>query len=131
MRTLQYFFILIAIVGALAFLAPYVDSEPVRVEFDSACESFQGREIEKAGREFFGPLRSHRWRSRSSRRNGSFLHRDNRRYCKATLIEGAKNLQAVALKLKGSAGSFQGPEGKPGLTINFDYYKRGGGVSTD
>ena len=52
-----------------------------------------------------------------------YLHRDNRRYCKATLTEGAKAFRDVALKLKGSAGSFQGPEGKPGLTLNFDYYK--------
>ena len=52
-----------------------------------------------------------------------FLKRDNRRYCKATLVEGGKTYTDVAVKLKGSAGSFQGPDGKPGLTVSFDVFK--------
>ena len=57
-----------------------------------------------------------------------YLKRDQRRYAEATMIEtsqdGKKKIyEKVAVKLKGAAGSFQGPDGKPGLTVNFDKYK--------
>ncbi len=130
MRTLQYFFVLLAIAGALVFLAPYVDSEPVRAEVAPTTKASKASKASKAekqktlGENFWsGPFPSveisfepEEW---------EFLQRDNRRYCKATLVEGTKTYKAVALKLKGSAGSFQGPDGKPGLTINFDIYKGG------
>lgn len=53
------------------------------------------------------------------------LKKDNRRYSECTMIQegGAYRDEHVAVKLKGSAGSFQGPDGKPGLTLNFDKYK--------
>jgi spore coat protein H len=53
------------------------------------------------------------------------LKKDNRRYAECTMIEvgGALRNEHVAVKLKGSAGSFQGQDGKPGLTLNFDKYK--------
>jgi hypothetical protein len=52
------------------------------------------------------------------------LKKDNRRYAEATMKEeGGKVYRKVAVKLKGSAGSFQGPDGKPGLTLNFDKFK--------
>jgi spore coat protein H len=57
-----------------------------------------------------------------------YLKRDQRRYAEAMLIETAPDgtkttYENVAVKLKGAAGSFQGPDQKPGLTINFDKYK--------
>lgn len=53
------------------------------------------------------------------------IKKDNRRYAECTMIEqgGKHRDEHVAVKLKGSAGSFQGPDGKPGLTLNFDKYK--------
>lgn len=53
------------------------------------------------------------------------LKKDGRRYAECTMIEVGNGLrnENVAVKLKGSAGSFQGPDGKPGLTLNFDKYK--------
>jgi hypothetical protein len=53
------------------------------------------------------------------------LKKDNRRYAECTMIQegGTYRDEHVAVKLKGSAGSFQGPDGKPGLTLNFDKYK--------
>lgn len=52
------------------------------------------------------------------------LKKDNRRYAEGTMAEeGGKTYKAVAVKLKGSAGSFQGPDGKPGMTVSFDKYK--------
>ncbi len=53
-----------------------------------------------------------------------FLNRDHRRYAEVTMVEeGGKTYKNVAVKLKGSAGSFQGPDGKPGLTLHFGKYK--------
>jgi spore coat protein H len=53
------------------------------------------------------------------------LKKDNRRYAECMMIdEGGKiRNEHVAVKLKGAAGSFQGPDGKPGLTLSFDKYK--------
>jgi spore coat protein H len=56
------------------------------------------------------------------------IKKDNRRYAEAVMIETSpdgtkKTYKGVAVKLKGAAGSFQGPDGKPGLTLNFDKYK--------
>lgn len=53
-----------------------------------------------------------------------FLKRDHRRYVEGTMTErDGKVSKGVAVKLKGAAGSFQGPEGKPGLTVSFNKYK--------
>ncbi len=57
------------------------------------------------------------------------LKRDNRRYAECEMVEVGvdgkpdKVYRGVAVKLKGSAGSFQGPDGKPGLTISLNKYK--------
>ncbi len=122
MRALQYLFVLFTIALALAVLSPYVASEPVRIEAPAPSKVSKEEKLKKLGESF--------WTNAFPTVEFSFdpeewdyLHRDNRRYCKATLIEGTKVYRDVALKLKGSAGSFQGPEGKPGLTLNFDYYK--------
>jgi hypothetical protein len=57
-----------------------------------------------------------------------YLKRDNRRYAECTVTEtgpdGKKTVyKHTAVKLKGAAGSFQGPDGKPGITISMDEYK--------
>jgi spore coat protein H len=52
------------------------------------------------------------------------LKKDARRYAEASMTEeGGKVYSNVAVKLKGSAGSFQGPDGKPGLTLSLDKFK--------
>jgi spore coat protein H len=58
------------------------------------------------------------------------LKKDHRRYAECTMIEtgpdGKKTTyENLAVKLKGAAGSFQGPDGKPGLTISTDKFKGG------
>ncbi len=57
-----------------------------------------------------------------------FIKRDHRRYSECTITEtapdGKKTIyKHAAAKLKGAAGSFQGPDGKPGLTISLDEFK--------
>ncbi len=52
------------------------------------------------------------------------LKKDHRRYAECVMIEeGGKTYEGVAVKLKGAAGSFQGPDGKPGLTLNLGKFK--------
>ncbi len=56
------------------------------------------------------------------------LKKDNRRYAECTMIETAPDgkkteYKDVAVKLKGSAGSFQGPDQKPGLTVSLHKFK--------
>ena len=57
------------------------------------------------------------------------LQRDERHYAEATLTEttpaGPRLYQKVSVKLKGSAGSFQHIDGKPGLTLNLEKLKGG------
>lgn len=60
--------------------------------------------------------------------NWEYIKRDHRRYAKATMIEtrpdGTKiTHKKVAVKLKGAAGSFRGPDDKPGLTVSLDHFK--------
>jgi hypothetical protein len=57
-----------------------------------------------------------------------YIKRDHRRYAEVTITEtspdGKKTVyEKAAVKLKGAAGSFQGPDGKPGLTVNLDKLK--------
>ena len=56
------------------------------------------------------------------------LKKDNRRYAECNMIETAPDgkkteYKDVAVKLKGAAGSFQGPDQKPGLTVSLHKYK--------
>lgn len=54
------------------------------------------------------------------------LRNDPRSYVPCTLtIDGETVLEDVAIKLKGSAGSFQGLDEKPGLTVNVDRFRPG------
>ena len=56
------------------------------------------------------------------------LKKDNRRYAECDMTETAADgtkthYKNVAVKLKGAAGSFQGPDQKPGLTVSLHKYK--------
>ncbi len=57
-----------------------------------------------------------------------YLKQSNRRYAECDIIETlpdgtTKTHKHAAVKLKGAAGSFRGPDDKAGLTISFDKYK--------
>ncbi len=52
------------------------------------------------------------------------LRKEPRNYTEVSIEEvGTKTYGHVALKLKGSAGSFQAIDAKPGFSLNFDKYK--------
>lgn len=48
-----------------------------------------------------------------------------REYTKATVTEGTNTWRDVGIHLKGQYGTFQGIDGKPSLTLNFDKYIKG------
>jgi len=48
-----------------------------------------------------------------------------REYTKATVTEGTNTWQEVGIHMKGQYGTFQGIDGKPSLTLNFDKYIKG------
>jgi spore coat protein H len=53
------------------------------------------------------------------------LRRDNRRFVRATFREGDTVLTNVGVHLKGAAGSFQGVDQRPALTVKFDHFVPG------
>ncbi|HEY2342864.1 MAG TPA: CotH kinase family protein [Chthoniobacteraceae bacterium] len=55
-----------------------------------------------------------------------YIHQDSRRFAECTMTDGNNpNLwKGVAIKLKGGAGSFRGPDDKPGLTISMAKYQK-------
>jgi len=53
------------------------------------------------------------------------LRRDHRKYVAVTVKEGSQTYKNVAIHLRGSAGSFQGFDGRPGLTLNMDKFADG------
>ena len=54
------------------------------------------------------------------------LRGNPREAVRATLVEGATRYENVALRLRGSMGSFQGVDGKPGLTLSLGKFGGGG-----
>lgn len=50
------------------------------------------------------------------------LHRDNRRYVRATFHEGSNVWENVGVRIKGAAGSTRGIDDKPALTIGFGHF---------
>ena len=55
-----------------------------------------------------------------------YIRKDPRRYAEATMTEGddPKLYKGVAVKLKGSAGSFQNADARPGLSISMNKYQK-------
>lgn len=55
-----------------------------------------------------------------------YIHKDPRRYAECTMMDGddPKLWKGVAVKLKGSAGSFQGPDAKPGLSVSMAKFQK-------
>src|SRR5881628_1498239 len=49
------------------------------------------------------------------------LKKDNRKYVRATIMEGTNVFKDVAIRLKGM-GSFQPLESKPSFAVKFDHY---------
>jgi spore coat protein H len=50
------------------------------------------------------------------------LQREPRKYVKATFKDGDKEYKKVGVHIKGAAGSWQGIDAKPGLTLNMDKF---------
>jgi len=118
-------FSLLPIVGVLfvcagTFVAPLADAAPAPVEAPKATKDEKHR---RAADEFFAgqiprlkiELPPEQWQR---------LAKDERAYAEAMVTEttpaGPQIYPKVAVKLKGSAGSFQHLDAKPGMTLSFD-----------
>ncbi|MBM3964220.1 MAG: hypothetical protein FJ308_04015 [Planctomycetes bacterium] len=85
----------------------------------------KGKDLDPTA-EVFSTGRVHELRLSITQSNIDKLQRDERPYVRASLIESAgSTFPRIGIKLKGSAGSFQGFDGKPGFTINMDKYEKG------
>ena len=141
---LPCFFLLSVAGGALLFFTPFVGAQPIDIE--TPRDLLAVAEPPLTAPTPAAPVAPPRPSGKDEKRqklvesfwSGSFpsveisfdpkewenLKRDNRRYAKGMLVERAKTFKEVAVKLKGSMGSFQGPDGKPGLTLSFNHYKK-------
>src|SRR5688500_16831460 len=120
MKTLKYTLVILVILAAGASIAPHLGSESVRAaEPELTKEEKQRRTADLF---FQGPIR--KLAIEFTPEELERLKKDQRNYVEATITEeGGKLYKGVAIKLKGAAGSFQGVDGKPGMTLNFDKFK--------
>ena len=119
-RVLHTTFLVLVIIAASLYLVPPVGSEPVAAAPRELSKEERQR---KAADDFFkGPIG--KLAIEMSKEELERLKRDERNYAEAVIKEeGGKVYKGVAIKLKGAAGSFQGVDGKPGLTVSFDKFK--------
>ncbi len=119
MNKLNVLLLFLVLLAGAVFMAPFISSEPVRAE---APEESKSAKHKKTGDNLFsGPIVSIEINMVAE--EFERLKRDARNYAEATVKEGGKTYKNVAIKLKGAAGSFQGVDGKPGMTLNFDKFK--------
>ena len=126
MRKLQCTLAILLVIAAAIYLAPDGGSEPTVADVVSVKVS-KAEKQKLAIDGFFakdGPIPELKFELKPEEWEN--LNKDNRRYVECTMTEtGGKTQKGVALKLKGSAGSFRGPNDKPGLTISMGKYKGG------
>ena len=125
MRTLQYTLVVLLIAAGMIYLAPYVGSEPTVAEEPAKVPK---KEKQKQNADSFftmeGPIPELKFEFDPE--EWEYLNKDNRRYVECVMTEaGGRTHKGVAVKLKGSAGSFRGPNDKPGLTVSMGKYKGG------
>ncbi len=120
-RLLNATLMFLVVIAASLCLLPDTGSEPIEAP---QREPTKDERLRKLADDFFqGPIL--KLTLEMNKEEIERLKRDQRNYAEATIKEGDKIYQGVAVKLKGAAGSFQGIEGKPGLTISFDKFKGG------
>ena len=125
MKKLHLFIIALLLVGAGALPPALHGAEPARAAAPKPDKDAKHRQ---AAAEFFaGPIP--RLKIELSPEQRDRLQKDERNYAEVTLTEttpaGPMIYQKVAVKLKGSAGSFQHLNEKPGLTLSFETHKGG------
>ena len=113
------------LIEAGAFLSPLRSAEPPRAATPKQDKETRHRQ---AAAEFFaGPIP--RLKIEISPEERDKLQKDERHYAEATLTEstpaGPMIYKKIGVKLKGSAGSFQHLDAKPGWTLGFEISKGG------
>lgn len=120
-RRQPYALAALIIAGAGFCLVPYVASEPP--ELAVPRELLKEEKLRKIADEFFkGPIE--KLAIEMVPEQVERLKRDQRNYAEGVIKEeGGKIYNGVGIKLKGAAGSFQGFDGKPGMTVTLDKLK--------
>lgn len=102
-----------ALVAGLAALCPAGPRDEARSPADERKALFDGGAVLELAVDL-GP------------KEADALRREPRKYVRCTLKEGKKVVgREVGVHLKGAAGSFQGLDDKPGLTLNMDKFAPG------
>ncbi len=126
MKTLQFTLVILLVIAGAIYLAPDGGTQPTVVDVIPVKVS-KGEKQKLAIDSFFakdGPIPELKFEFKPE--EWEYLNKEHRRYVECTMTEaGGKTQKGVALKLKGSAGSFRGPNDKPGLTISMGKYKGG------
>lgn len=126
MRTLQLTLAILVVIAGVIYLAPYGGSSPSAEEV-APPKVPKGEQQRITVDTFFakeGPVPELKFEFKPE--EWEYLNKDSRRYVECSMTEaGGKTYKGVGLKLKGSAGSFRGPNDKPGLTISMSKYKDG------
>jgi hypothetical protein len=119
-RALHFMLLALIVAAASLHLLPYHGDEIRAAETRELSKDERQR---KAADDFFkGPIV--KLAIDMTKEEVERLKRDQRNYAEASIKENDdKVYKGVAIKLKGAAGSFQGIEGKPGLTVSFDKFK--------
>ena len=120
-RRPHYALVALIIAGAGFCLVPYAASEPP--ELAVPHELPKDEKLRKIADEFFkGPIE--KLAIEMVPEQVERLKRDQRNYAEGVIKEeGGKIYNGVGIKLKGAAGSFQGFDGKPGMTVTLDKLK--------
>lgn len=97
----------------VAALGPAADQTPPKSPADERKALFDGKDVLELAIDLGKP-------------EADALRREPRQYVRCTLKEGGKVVgRDVGVHLRGAAGSFQGFDDKPGLTLNMDKFAPG------
>ncbi len=146
MKTFQYTLATLALGGLALVIVPLVSGDPQRVEVKAAplllaqaapapeppktvvppVVPKRTKNLAAADAFFAGPVVHLEFKFAPE--EWEYLKKDDRRYAECSITETAADgkkttYDHVAVKVKGSAGSSQGVDAKPGLTIGLDKYK--------
>lgn len=123
---------LVACMAGCAEYADVAEAEPVDVILKSKARSGVARGLlpevriipRNASDEFFANRKVVALRIKIDEQQVERLRQEPRAYVRATLVENNETTyQDIGVKLKGAAGSFQGFDDRPALTLNMNKYR--------
>jgi hypothetical protein len=104
---------------------PLKETKKEKKKDEEKEKEYEPKQHRKQSDEFFAAQSVPRLMFKFTPEEWEYLKKDPRRYADAMMIDldTEEIFKGVAVKCKGSAGSFQGPEQRPGLTVSMNKYK--------